>query len=136
MDEKDKGNEQAATATEREAKPQHRPGTTWSERLQFPLKFRHYTGFDAGGRERIFIKFELPPGETKLDPEALALVRSFKQVKHQPGLPTGLTFTRDKVHGKVYTLPNNMVGRAVADTIATKLINMGRQRDEDESRGR
>ncbi|WP_422927511.1 hypothetical protein [Singulisphaera sp. PoT] len=110
-----------------------RAGRTWSERVRFPIKFRHFSGLDAGGRGRVFIKFELAPGESRPDPEALAIVKLFKEID---GKPSGLRIDRDKGHGWVCSFPDTSAGRIGAEYAAARLITLALGMDEEERRSR
>ena len=109
-----------------------RLGRTWAERFEHPVKFRHYSGIDGGGRRRIFFKFDLPDGQTKLDPEVAEIIAGLKLLNDRP---TDLKFERDKSHGKVYRLPDTHQGRTVAELLTARLLELGRRKDREHGRG-
>ena len=98
-------------------------GRTWTRRYSGPVVYCRYSGIDAGGEPRIFIKVDAPNGPSEL---AIAVHDAINQLKHVDrgtggSRPTGLTFTRDRIHGRLYKLPDNPLGRFAADLIDAKL---------------
>ena len=46
------------------------------------------------------------------------------------GVPTGLQFKDTRKHGKIWTIPNDMEGRMLADKIDFKLHEVAQKMDE------
>jgi hypothetical protein len=90
-------------------------GRPWTERYEQPARYVRFTGKDDRGHRRIFVKFDLPPGEEKPHPEVLAVVQAYKRTAE--GHPTGLHFSHDAVHGKTWSLPDDPLGRETADKL-------------------
>jgi len=75
----------------------------------------------------IAFKFDVAAGE-KVPEEALAVMREHKQ--DAGGAPTGLKFQDTRKHGKIWSIPNDMEGRTLADRIDFKLREVAQKMDE------
>lgn len=106
-----------------------RPGRTWTERLEHPVKYRRYTANNAAGFPFIFLKFDFPPGQSTLHPEVFSVLQEMTTLDGRTA--TGLKLVRDKIHGKVWRLPDSEIGRTAADVIDGKLRDIA-----DRTRGR
>jgi hypothetical protein len=106
------------------AKKPFDPVRGWHSQFTGPLKFRRLT--DANLKAIVF-KFNLGPRE-KLPEEALAVMREHKQDKG--GNPTGLEFKDTRAHGKVWLIPNDAEGRALADKIDFKLSQIAEKMEQ------
>ena len=88
----------------------------WSQRTQQPVKYQKFT--DANMKIVAF-KFDLPKDgegkETPMPEPVLTLLRDNK--KDENGNDTGLRFENSRKHGKIWMLPNDPEGRALADKI-------------------
>lgn len=118
-----------------------RRGRTWTERLGGSIRYRRYTDYDGGGRPSILFKFELAPGQSDLPQEVYDILHQLKYLDPSPGHGrkphyTGLEFTRDTRHGRVWRLPDDPTGRTAADIIDAKLSDLARNMDEKQSQGR
>jgi len=65
-------------------------------------------------------------------PPALAVMREHKQDKD--GKPTGLKFQDTRTHGKIWTIPNDVEGRALADKIDFRLSELAQKMDESQGK--
>jgi hypothetical protein len=98
-----------------EAKRPFQPVRGWTRRLEGPVKYQKFTDANL---KIIGFKFQLEPNE-KLPDEVLAVMREHKLDKD--GSPTGLKFQDTRKHGKIWSLPNDVEGRTVADRIDYQL---------------
>lgn len=125
--------DQPQAPEQQEAAPTQRPpsrampvkGRPWSERFVQPVKYARFTAKDASTKEKVMFKFELPEGQETPDGELLEVVRAHKQSPE--GYPTGLHFENDRVHGKVWKLPNDPLGRATADSLDEALDGLAKK---------
>jgi len=104
------------------------PVRGWTSRLTGPLQYRKFT--DANLKVIAF-KFNLEADE-KLPEEALAVMRDHKQDKE--GKPTGLKFQDTRTHGKIWTIPNDVEGRALADKIDFRLSELAQKLEEGQAK--
>jgi hypothetical protein len=106
------------------------PGRGWTERYEQPVAYRRFTLRDQHGAEKILFTFSLPKGQSKPDEEVIDVMRDHKFWKggKPNGLaedartdgesyPTGLQFGGNAKFPKAWVLPNNALGREVADSI-------------------
>ena len=101
-----------------------------------PVKFKRFTALRSSDRRpSIIYTFELPPGETELDPAVYAVLKHHQRTSHIGGGHTGLKYERDQTHGKCWTLPSDEFGRAVADRLDIDLLNIAAKMERD-GRGR
>jgi len=107
-----------------EAKRPFQPVRGWTSRLQGPVKYRKLTDADM---KIIAFKFNVGPNE-KVPDEALAVMREHKQ--DRDGNSTGLKYQDSRKHGKIWTIPNDMEGRALADKIDFKLSEVAHKMEE------
>lgn len=108
-------------------KKKYEPVRGWTTRTIGQVKYRKMTDDKL---KIIFFKFNLAADE-KLPDAILTVVRANKQ--HSDGAPTGLEYKDTRKHGKIWQIPNDVEGRAVADkldyelsTLAEKLETQGR----------
>ncbi len=119
----------AAPAEERQPGDEPAEGTKrpfqvvrgWTSRLTGPVKYRKFTDADL---KIIAFKFDLDPKE-KLPDEVLAVMHEHK--KDKDGNATGLKFQDTRKHGKVWTLPNDVEGRTIADKIDFRLSELAQK---------
>ena len=64
--------------------------------------------------------------------EALAIIHDHKQYKD--GTPTGLEFKETRAHGKIWQIPNDVEGRALADKIDFKLSEIAHKLEEGQGK--
>jgi hypothetical protein len=120
------------------------PGRGWSGRFEQPVAYRKFTLRDAGGADKILFTFQLPPGDTKPPEAVIDVLRDHKYWKDgQPyGLAedaktndasyaTGLAFGTNPKHPKAWVLPNNELGRAVADSIDQALDGLAKRMEAE-----
>lgn len=118
-----------------------RRGRTWSERYGGLLRYRRFTDYDGGGRPSIPFRFELAPGQTELPPEVYDILQELKYLRPTSGhgkrpMFTGLEFTRDSRHGRVWRLPSSPTGRTVADLLDARLGELAARLEASEGKGR
>src|SRR6266851_9996450 len=87
----------------------------WTSRLQGPVKYRKFSDADL---KIVAFKFHVGANE-KLPDEVLTIMREHKQDKD--GNPNGLKFQDSRKHGKIWSVPNDVEGRTLADKIDFKL---------------
>lgn len=119
-------------------KPQPR---SWTQRTREPLRFRRYADKDHLGRPSIIYRFEPDHGQADLPEEVYRILQSLKHIvrgpEHGGGLvATGLEFKRDPKHGRIWRLPDTPLGRTAADIIDAKLLDLAREMEAGEGRGR
>jgi len=119
---------QAGDESPEQTKRPFEPVRGWTSRLTGPLQYRKFT--DANMKVIAF-KFNLDADE-KLPEEALAVMREHKQDKD--GKPTGLKFQDTRTHGKIWTIPNDVEGRALADKIDFRLSELAQKLEEGQSK--
>jgi len=119
---------QAGDESPEKPKRPFEPVRGWTSRLTGPLQYRKFT--DANLKVIAF-KFNLEADE-KLPEEALAVMRDHKQDKE--GKPTGLKFQDTRTHGKIWTIPNDVEGRALADKIDFRLSELAQKLEEGQSK--
>ena len=90
------------------------------EQYTGPLQYELFT---VG--KTIMFRFKLPKGQDKPANEALEIMRSHKQTLE--GQPTGLRFEDTRMHGKVWTIPNDPEGRELAGKIEMELAKVARK---------
>ena len=112
-----------------QAKREFQPVRGWTQRFTGPLKYRKFT--DANFKIIAF-KFDIPANET-LPEEALAVMRDSK--KDKDGNATGLEFQNHRKHGKIWVIPNDAEGRALADRIDLKLSEIAQKMEETPGQG-
>ena len=123
-------------------KSEGKPGRGWTARLTGPIRYRRFTDSDAGGRPSIIFKFEKNPGsDTELSQEVWEVLQSMKKMDRGPEHGggqhhTGLAFTRDKKHGRVWRLPDNQTGRTAADIIDARLSDLADKMEQEPGKGR
>jgi hypothetical protein len=110
-------------------KREFQPVRGWTGRFTGPLKYRKFT--DANFKIIAF-KFDLS-GDEALPDEALTVMRDHK--KDQDGNPTGLVFQNNRKHGKIWAIPNDAEGRALADKIDFKLSEIAQKMAETPGQG-
>ena len=93
---------------------------SWVEQYTGPLQYELFT---VG--KTIMFRFKLPKGQDKPADEALEIMRSHKQTPE--GQPTGLKFGDTRMHGKVWTIPNDPEGRKLAQKIEMELTKVARK---------
>jgi hypothetical protein len=94
------------------------PVRGWTSRFTGPVKYRKFT--DANMKVIAF-KFNLADNE-KLPEEVLTVMRDNKV--DACGQPTGLKFQVTRTHGKIWTIPNDVEGRTLADKIDFRLSEL------------
>jgi hypothetical protein len=97
------------------AKRPYNPVRGWTSRFTGPVKYRKLVDESM---KIIAFKFNLAENE-KLPEPVLALMRENKQ--DASGQPTGLKFQTTRKHGKIWTIPNDVEGRTLADKIDFRL---------------
>src|SRR5437868_2667182 len=110
------GTAEAVAANETKAGP--RPDRVWSERFVPPVKFRRFTGRGFDGTQRIYIQFDLPPEQDRLDPRVYEILKELKYLDRSPEHGGGFTHTglkavsngRQKA-GSLWSLPDTPIGR-------------------------
>jgi len=110
------------------AKRKFEPVRGWTQRFTGPLKYRKFTDANLN---IIGFKFNLDDQE-KLPPEALEVMRENKQDKE--GQPTGLKFQTTRTHGKIWAMPNDVEGRALADKIDFRLSELAHKLEGDQGK--
>jgi hypothetical protein len=88
----------------------------WTTRTQQPVK---YQKFSDANMEIVAFKFDFPKDpegkETGLPAPVLKLLHD--NLVDENGTATGLEFKNTRKHGKIWQLPNDSEGRALADKI-------------------
>ncbi|HYV36075.1 MAG TPA: hypothetical protein VE988_10255 [Gemmataceae bacterium] len=103
-------------ADETQTQRKQGPVRSWSERFTGGLRYQVLTDSRIN---KIVIKFKLPEGEKTPPEEVLAVMRAAKV--NSDGSPTGLRFEDSRLHGKIWTLPNDTEGRALLASIQNHL---------------
>ncbi len=98
---------------------------SWTKRVAGPVQFERFTALNAGGVPRIHFVFRIPEGKEKLDDDVYQIINEHKT--WPDGHPTGLRFSRDRIHGKTFNLPDDVDGRNVADRLDRKLMALARR---------
>ena len=93
---------------------------SWVEQYTGPLQYEMFT---VG--KTIMFRFKLPKWQDKPVEEALEIMRSHKQTPE--GQPTGLRFEDTRMHGKIWTIPNDPEGRELAQKIEVELTKVARK---------
>ncbi len=108
-----------------------RPGRSWTERFG-PIRYRRFADLDGGGRPSILFKFELAPGQSDLPQPVYDILHKMKHLQRPScsQFDTGLEFTRDTKHGRVWRLPDHKIGRLTADIIDAKLRDLAHQMEK------
>jgi len=109
-------------------KREYNPVRGWTSRLAGPLKYRKFTDDTL---RVIAFKFNLGADE-KLPEEALAVMREHKTDKD--GNATGLKFQDSRKHGKIWTVPKDTEGRALADKIDFALSQIAEKMEAAQGR--
>jgi hypothetical protein len=109
-------------AAEAPSKPTSR---SWATRSAQPVAYNMSTGKDQTGREQIFFKLILPAGQTKPDEQIVQVFRDHKQTAE--GYPSGLHFENDRVHGAVWKIQNDELGRTIADKLMVALDGLAKK---------
>jgi hypothetical protein len=107
-----------------ESRRPFQPVRGWTSRFQGPVKYQKFTDANL---KIIAFKFQLEPNE-KLPDEVLAVMREHK--KDQDGNFTGLKFVETRKHGLIWSLPNDVEGRTVADRIDYRLSEVAHKMEE------
>lgn len=119
-------------------------GRGWTKRSG-EIQYRRYSGVDAGNRPCIFFKVEQPilNGQNELAQAVYEIFRDLKYLDRDPAKghgsgrePTGLTFERDRVHGKVWKVRDDPTGRTVSDIIDARLSELAEKLHDDPGRSR
>lgn len=124
-----------------EAKPEENPakartGRTWTERLVQPLKYRRYAANGAEGKRYIYFEFELPKGETRIPQAAYDILKEMTTMNGRTH--TGLKCVRSsrQVTGTLWSLPNTPVGRAAAEVVDAKLLDLAHLLEAEQGHSR
>jgi hypothetical protein len=117
-------------AAESSARPTKR---SWATRSAQPVAYNMFTAKDQTGQEKIFFKMLLPTGQTKPDEEIVEVFRAHKQSPE--GYPTGLRYENDRVHGPVWKIQNDQMGRTVADHLMMSLDGLAKKLETAQAAG-
>jgi hypothetical protein len=100
----------------------------WHTRNKPPVQFRRL--HDADLRIIVF-KFVLPKDENDKERMPVDIKDILDAHKKYPetGDPTGLHFENNRKHGKVWVLPDDPAGRAIADKMAIALEKLAAKHD-------
>jgi hypothetical protein len=118
------GERQPGDEPPEQAKRPFEPVRGWTQRFTGPVKYRKLTDANL---KIIAFKFNVPDNE-KPPEEVLALMRD--NLKDKEGNPTGLKFQNTRIHGKVWTIPNDVEGRTLADRIDFRLSQLAQKMEE------
>lgn len=115
-----------------EAKPEQ--GRVWTSRIAGPIRYTRFESLDAGGRPYVFFRVDEPSGSGDVADQVFAVFRDMKHLTRTDGgsYPTGLCFTRDRIHGRVWKVPATPNGRVTADVLDAKLATLARQLERDQ----
>jgi hypothetical protein len=105
---------------EPKAQRKYNPVRSWSHRIEGPARYEVLTDSRIN---KIIIKLKLNEGEKTPAEDVLAIMRAAKV--NGDGSSTGLRFEDSRLHGKVWTLPNDPEGRAILAGIEMKLEELG-----------
>ena len=119
---------QAGDETQEQAKRPFEPVRGWTSRVTSPVKYRKFTDANLG---IIAFKFDVT-GDEKLPDEVLAVMRDHKQDRN--GSKTGLQFQNTRTHGKIWTIPNDVEGRTLADKIDYRLSELAKKMEEGQGK--
>jgi hypothetical protein len=115
------------------------PPRPWTQRTQptLPLPFVRFVDTDGEGRPSIIYRFGFPSGPSELPKEVYDILRDLKHREAVDGgqFSTLLRFKRDRKHGRVWTLPNSPSGRATADILDARLLDLARQMEKPDEPG-
>jgi len=109
----------------------------WHTRNKPPVQFRRLHDADLG---IIAFKFVLPKddqGKERMPADIKDILDAHKKYP-ETGDPTGLHFENNRKHGKVWILPDDPAGRAIADKMANALEKLAAKHDlqEQQATGR
>jgi hypothetical protein len=103
----------------------------WHTRNKPPVQFRRLHDADLGV---IVFKFVLPKddqGKERMPADIKDILDAHKKYP-ESGEPTGLHFENNRKHGKVWILPDDSAGRAIADKMAYALEKLAAKHDLQE----
>jgi hypothetical protein len=112
-----------------QGKSQPRSGRIWAERYSGPFRYRRFTDTGVGKdgpMDCIFFKVEVPPNHPEVETTVYEVFNGAKKLPRlSPGQSgyrhTGLSFSREPRHGRVWRLPDTPEGRNTADVIQARL---------------
>jgi hypothetical protein len=133
FDEAKERHEAEAQKPAEEKKP-FEPVRHWSDRFVQPVAYRRFTDADLGSKGAVCFQFTLPQGQRVPDQDIIKIMQENKLDCH--GNPTGLKFTETRKHGKIWTLPNDVEGRTLADRIEMRLRRLAAEIEQATDRGR
>lgn len=111
--------------------PEKELGFVSTSRVSGPIKYRRFEGRDAGGRQCVFFRVETPsnPDVATEVFDVFREMKLLKRAKHEGGgtFHTGLAFSRDQIHGRVWKVRATPVGRLASDIIDAKLADLARE---------
>jgi hypothetical protein len=119
---------QAGDESQQQTKRPFEPVRGWTTRLTGPVRYRKFTDANLG---IIAFKFDVADDE-KLPDEVLAVMRDHKLDKGNN--QTGLKFQNLRTHGKIWTIPNDVEGRTLADKIDFRLSELAKKMDEGQGK--
>lgn len=124
----------ADTGTAHAAEVQKKPFPVvrgWHTRSKPPVQFRRLHDADLG---IIAFKFILPKDEQNKErmPADIKDILDAHKKYPETGEPTGLHFENNRKHGKVWILPDDPAGRAIADKMAYALEKLAAKHDLQE----
>ena len=111
-----------------EPKREFKPVRGWTSRFTGPVQYHR---FSDANLKIIAFKFNVPDNE-KPPEEVLAVMHAHKQDKE--GNPTGLKFQNTRTHGKVWTIPNDVEGRTLADRIDFQLSEVAKKMEASQGK--
>jgi hypothetical protein len=114
-----------------EERPARNPVRPWTERYAEPLRYRK---FSDDVLKVIGFQIILPDGQKTPPQEVLDLLHSMQ--RDGDGRPTGLRFETTRRHGKVWTVPNDPEGRALADRLDFELNKLAHKMEQELAAGR
>jgi hypothetical protein len=123
------GERQPGDEPPEQAKRPFQPVRGWTNRITGPVQYRK---FSDANLKIIAFKFNLPDNE-KPPQEVLDVMH--EHMKNKDGQPTGLRFQNTRTHGKVWTVPNDVEGLALADRIDFRLSELAQKMEETQGKG-
>ncbi len=109
-------------------KRQYQSVRDWTTRSMGPVKYRKFTDDSL---RIVGFKFDLEPRE-QLPQAVLDLLH--ENQRNSEGQSSGLIFRDTRAHGKVWTIPNDVEGRALADKIDFHLKQIAEKMSEGPER--
>jgi hypothetical protein len=125
----ERGEEEGQEARNNGDADRRRSGRSWTIRSSGPVRYERLTDVGPNHNRRILFRFEV---QDRVDDAVYKVLSRHKKIQGTDR-PTGLKFTHDRLHGRVWVLPDTPLGNAVADSIDGQLSLICEKRVQDAS---